>query len=364
MSKITKHLGLSAALLLALGAGAAPEATSRPGKWYGPDDVTAYMSVDWDGLAKSKTVSALMDDSAKQIGELKSQVREVIRAQLGTDIGDAWISSSRVLVFGNDEHRVAVVLRGTWNAAQANAIVKAMSDKAGLAPVAVSYHGHAVESFTINGSMAFTVDGGLKKATLRADGGDSKDEAFVSILDSGPVVVGASLASVTKVLDALDADPVSGDARLAPAMPEVPGTLGTVWVREIPGKEDRSDLPGPLQSLRSGYVVVGENAESAFVKATMTANTPEDAMRLNGMANGLLMLGRSATTEPAVQGLIGATKVTADGADIKLEWSWPLSRMDEIKALVGERHGKGAKLQVKIDDSDKDDSKPADGKPK
>ena len=122
------------------------------------------------------------------------------------------------------------------------------------------------------------------------------------------------------------------------------------------GRLASADLPGPLQSLKSLWLVSGENADVVYVRATVTAATAQDATRLNAMAGGLMMLATAASGDATVQSLVQATHISVSGADINLDWSWPLARMGELRAADPEgarrrrRWGEGRhKLKIKVD---------------
>jgi hypothetical protein len=353
MLNVRRRVAAAALLALSVSIARAEEATTRPAKAYGPNDVTAYVALDLDALTKSKALAALVPDAAQEIQSARAEIRNALKEQLGQDVGDIWISSVNAMIFGNDSHEAAVVLRGTWTPDQVAAILKAVIEKTGQTPVTVSYHDHDVTNLTVDSDMNISVGprGVQARASAKSDkDGDHKDQAFISVYPKGPVVLGGTLASVARALDALDLDATAGEGKLAPLLPRVEGSWLTVWASEIPGDESRSDLPGPLKSLKSFWLSAGETGEAAFVRVKVESSSDEEAMRLNTMAGGLLMLAGSASDDATIKALVQAVHLSAKGPTVELEWAWPIARLGELKALAekskgGEGHG-GIKIQV------------------
>ena len=157
---------------------------------------------------------------------------------------------------------------------------------------------------------------------------------------SDKVVVIARTEDVLKhAIDVLDGKAANFSKAKTNFLPEAPsGTFLIVAATDLPAKTDKPNA-ATLKNISAGRLVAGQSDKTVFLKASLTANTEDNAALIQQVVNGFLALAQlnliqqQATHPETGKGLslLKAVKATVKGTSVQLEASFPMA---EVKQFI------------------------------
>lgn len=316
-------------LYLFLAAVQAGLAFSQTQPTYRPDEVTAYLSVDLQAIEKSKLLATVSPDAAKQVAAGREQIRQGLKIALGIDSQDLVAEKAQVMVFANNFHQAAAVIRGNWSADRANEVLKAAESHLPSGVTKLTHGDHPV--VVVNGQAAGELATATQQHSLPV-ASLASDEAYISIHEKGPVVIASGMTALGRVLDALDTDPVKGDGRFLPEgvlQQKVDGRdpLVTFWLKDVPGENARSNLPGPLKGVSAIAFALWETDDTLSLGGGITMPSQSEAIKVKTMADGALMFATSTIDNPDFKAVLASFSTTVVGNTVRVRWEYPISKL-------------------------------------
>lgn len=170
--------------------------------------------------------------------------------------------------------------------------------------------------------------------------GKKDDGVRFGMFYSDKVVVIARAEDVLKhAINILDGKAANLSKAKTNFLPEAPsGTFLIAATTDLPGKTDKPQAT-TLRNISAGWLLAGQSDQTVFLKASVTANTKENAALMQQVAIGFLALAQlnlnqqQATHSETGKGLslLKAVKATVKGASVQLEASFPMA---EVKQYI------------------------------
>ncbi len=169
---------------------------------------------------------------------------------------------------------------------------------------------------------------------------NKKDDGVrYGIFYSDTVVMIARLEKVLKhAVDVLDGKAANLSKAKAGFLPKAPkGTFLIAAATDLPTKTDKPNA-ATLKNISGGWLMAGQSDDKVFLKASVTANTKENAALMQQVAMGFVALAQlnlnqqqAAKGQTVTLSLLKAIKVTAKGPRVELDASFPMA---EVKQFI------------------------------
>ena len=152
------------------------------------------------------------------------------------------------------------------------------------------------------------------------------------------VMIARSEAVLKHAIDVMDGKAANLSKAKAGFLPEAPeGTFLIAAATDLPAKTGRPDA-ATLRNISGGWIVAGQTGDEVFLKASVTANTEENAALMQQAAMGFVALAQlnlnqqqAAQGQTATLSLLKAIKVTAKGQKVQLDALIPMA---EVKQYI------------------------------
>ncbi|MBL7132908.1 MAG: hypothetical protein ISS78_02310 [Phycisphaerae bacterium] len=175
---------------------------------------------------------------------------------------------------------------------------------------------------------------------------------------SDKVVVIARTEQVLKhAIDVLDGKAANFSKAKTDFLPKAPkGTFLIAAATDLPTKIHKRRA-AMLKNISAGWLVAGQGDKTVFLKASVTANTEDNAALIQQVANGFLALAQlKLNQQQTAQGktgkplsLLKAVKVTVKGVSVQLAASIPMAEVKQYIDLSRKlrKAAKAAKMKQK-----------------